>query len=54
MAATGPGVDVALSLAQRAAEGQVLTAAAVGQLLPASGIELAPTDDPTTLAVTSA
>jgi pimeloyl-ACP methyl ester carboxylesterase len=53
MAANGLGVDLALALAARGAPGEVLTSMAVGLLLPASGIELAPTDDPTTFVVAS-
>jgi pimeloyl-ACP methyl ester carboxylesterase/DNA-binding winged helix-turn-helix (wHTH) protein len=53
LAAHGPGVDLAVTLAQRAEPGQVWTSAAVGLLLPASGIELAATDDPSTYVVES-
>ena len=53
LAADGPGVDLAVTLAQRAEPGQVWTSAAVGLLLPASGIELAATDDPSTYVVES-
>ena len=53
LAAEGPGVDAAVALAQRAEPGQVWTTAAVGLLLPASGIELAATDDPATFVVES-
>jgi pimeloyl-ACP methyl ester carboxylesterase len=53
LSASGPGVDAAVSLAARADDGEVLVSAAVGLLLPASGIELAATDDPTVVAVAS-
>ena len=53
MAANGLGVDLAVALADRGAAGEVLASAAVGLLLPASGIELAVTDDPATFAVAS-
>jgi pimeloyl-ACP methyl ester carboxylesterase len=53
MAANGLGVDIAVALADRGAVGEVLASAAVGLLLPASGIELAATDDPATFAVES-
>jgi hypothetical protein len=50
-AAKGSGVDAAVALANRAGSGEVWTSAAVGLLLPASGIELAATDDPATFVV---
>jgi pimeloyl-ACP methyl ester carboxylesterase len=53
MAANGPGVDAAVTLAERAEEGQVRASAAVAMLLPASGIELRATDDPAAVAVVS-
>ena len=53
LAAHGAGVDLAVALAERAETGQVWTSAAVGLLLPASGIELAATDDPATYVVES-
>ena len=53
LAASGLGVDLAVALADRGAVGEVLASAAVGLLLPASGIELAVTDDPATFAVAS-
>ena len=53
LAAHGAGVDLAVALAERAENGQVWTSAAVGLLLPASGIELAATDDPATYVVES-
>jgi esterase/lipase len=54
LAAHGPGVDAALEMAREAEEGQVLLSAAVGLLLPASGIELTATEGSSTLAVSSA
>lgn len=53
LAVSGLGVDVAVGLAEGATEGAVLASAAVGLLLPASGIELAATDDPAVFAVAS-
>ncbi len=53
MAANGLGVDLAVALADRGSPGEVLVSAAVGLLLPASGVELAATDDPATFAVAS-
>ena len=53
LAARGPGVDAAMGLAERAESGQVWASAAVALLLPASGIELAATDDPATYVVES-
>ena len=53
LAAHGPGADLAVALAERAENGQVWTSAAVGLLLPASGIQLAATDDPATYVVES-
>jgi hypothetical protein len=53
LAAHGAGVDLAVALAERAENGQVWTSAAVGLLLPASGIELAATDDTATYVVES-
>jgi hypothetical protein len=48
----GPGIDLALSLAARATGGEVLVSAAVGLLLPGSGVPLAPTSDDGVLVVT--
>ena len=53
LAAHGPGVDLAVALAERAESGQVWASAAVALLLPASGIELVATDDPATYVVES-
>ena len=53
LAARGLGVDPAMGLAERAESGQVWASAAVALLLPASGIELAATDDPATYVVES-
>ena len=53
LGAHGPGVETAVALAEHAEEGEVLVSAAVGLLLPASGIELAATEDPAVVAVAS-
>ena len=53
LAARGPGVEVAIGLAHGAGQGEVLVSAAVGLLLPASGITLNPTPDASVLVVES-